>query len=439
MAHQVQYGMVGLAPDTDGSLAAVWHEPGAFKWSRLDSTRTGQIDSPINSRFTMADIDGDGAQDLLVFSATVDIVWSFLEEAPSIDRLFEAVISDEGECGWLEITVGDFDGDGRQDLLAPSGYSCALLGGPELAVQSDHRLFETVIVSDDTERVGATFDAISITRSDDDALDAYFCNDFGPEVRPNQWAINRGDGRLEIDRSLGACPTTYCMSVSAGDLNSDGEIDLLVAGSAQQFAYIDTEVGFVDYWASFDIPMQTEQSEMPWGSAIIDLDNNGLSDILLTASNFSFIGTTGAPLRAWMQDEPSGFVERGEALGLPQHGATRGLVARDINADGIVDLLVGDYSRSPWLLLSNGCTTNNWLEIEAPAGTVVRVESGDQAWSGLVSNHQGFGGFGPVSVHIGLGTITEVDRVTAHVPWVGEVQLVDAFTVPRRIRWVPLD
>jgi len=145
----------------------------------------------------------------------------------------------------------------------------------------------------------------------------------------------------------------------------------------------------------------------------------------------------GSPVRAWMQTTLGTFSEQGLDLGLPQNAATRGLVARDINADGILDLLVGDYSRSPWLLLSTGCTTENYLKVSAPAGSVIRVEAGGTVFSALVSNHQGFGGFGPVSAHIGLGSLSTVDRVSAHIPWVGTVLLEASFTVPRHIAWAP--
>lgn len=436
----VQYGVVGWAQDTDGGWAAVWHEPGAFHWSRQDGTRTGSIDSPVNSRFTMADVDGDGAQDLVVFSGTVEIVWSFLEDDPVVDVLFEAVAVDDRECGWLEIAVGDFDGDGRQDLLAPPGYSCAILGKPELSVQTGDRQFETVITSGLIEPVGAAFHVIPIDLNGDTMLDAYFCNDFGPDIQPNQWVVNQGDGTFLLDDARGSDPTTLCMGTSFGDLNSDGSLDLMVVGNGQQFGLVRSGEDYIDYWTSWGLPMLTEVEEMPWGSAVTDLDNDGLTDLLLTASGFSYQETeTGEPVRAWMQTSPGVFEEQGEALGLPRHATSRGLVARDINADGVLDLLVGDYRRSPWVLMSSGCTTENWIEIEAPAGTVVRVESGDQAWSALVSNHQGFGGFGPVSAHIGLGDVSQVDRVTAEIPWVGTVHLLESLTVPRRIHWAPED
>ena len=86
-------------------------------------------------------------------------------------------------------------------------------------------------------------------------------------------------------------------------------------------------------------------------------------------------------------------------------------------------------------MLSTGCTAENWLAVEAPLGTVIRVDVGGEQRTGLVTHHQGYSGFGPVEHHMGLGAFTEVQRVVATVPGVGEVSLNETITLPRRIRW----
>jgi hypothetical protein len=432
---EVHYGPMGVAQDSTGAWAGIWHTPSGYQWSLLDGSRQGTISSTMNPRLIVVDLDQDGEMDVILFSGSIEVVWSFLEEDSSTDTLFAPMEGDE--CGWLEIVVGDFDGDTTLDIMAPTGFGCAPPVMPDLATQVVPRVFDRIVYSTDAE-TGSTLDSVSIDLNGDGALDVYLCNDFGPEVEPNQWAINQGDGSFLIEDALGSGVTTYCMSTSFGDLNQDGTLDMMVVGIGQQFGFVRMGESYVDHWASWGLPVLLTSDDMPWGSAVTDLDNDGRTDILLTASGFSYVNDVdGEPDDAHLQLAEGEFSDQSESLGFPQTGNTRGLITRDVNRDGVLDVLIADYRRSPWVFMSEGCTANNWIEIEAPIGTVVRVEAGEHSWSGLVSNHQGFSGFGPASVHVGLGDIEQVDRVIATVPWVGEVSINEPFTVPRVVQWSP--
>ena len=40
--------------------------------------------------------------------------------------------------------------------------------------------------------------------------------------------------------------------------------------------------------------------------------------------------------------------------------------------------------------MSQGCTQNNWIEIAAPHGSIVRVQTGGKEWTMLASEDPGF-------------------------------------------------
>ena len=434
-AHWVRYGPAAWVQNSADQWAAVWHQPDGIHWAMVDGSDAGVIEVEFGSRFIPLDVDEDGTLDLLYFGGNVGVVWSFLE--PDVEEtLFFSTT--EGEiCGWVEIMIGDFSGDGLPDLLAPTGFECSVPVFPQLAVQSEGRRFDTIIDSP-VYTVGATVDSETMDLDGDGDLDVYLCNDFGPINGPNQWLLNDGSGGFTLGETRGSGPTTYCMSVSAADFNQDGELDFLIDGIGSQFALINHPDGFIDYWEAWGLPTLLTSEDMPWGGAATDIDNDGRTDIVMSSSTFShFTDTDGEPAYLYLQTAPGVFEDSGAAFGFPQGANTRAVAARDVNGDGVLDILMADYRRSPWMYLSEGCTKENWLAIEAPLGTEVRVYTGDEVRAGLVTHHQGFSGFGPTQHHMGLGAHTMVDRVTARVPGVGEVELNSPFTLPRRIRWAP--
>ena len=51
--------------------------------------------------------------------------------------------------------------------------------------------------------------------------------------------------------------------------------------------------------------------------------------------------------------------------------------------------LTSSAGRLAYVFMSDGCTKENWIEIQAPEGSIVQVVSGTQAWTHLVTAHPG--------------------------------------------------
>ena len=103
----------------------------------------------------------------------------------------------------------------------------------------------------------------------------------------------------------------------------------------------------------------------------------------------------------------------------------------------MLDLLAADFERDPWVLLSDGCTAQNWLEVTAPSGTIVTAVAGSQQFVAVASRHQGFGSSQPPVAHLGLGSVEQIDFIHLQVPWIGEAWLVEPVRTRRRISWEP--
>ena len=172
---------------------------------------------------------------------------------------------------------------------------------------------------------------------------------------------------------------------------------------------------------------------MPWGSLFLDHDNDGLLDLMVSTSDFAYGGSRLFPIWMLKQSEPGTFIDVGAELGFPQEAGGRGVIAHDINTDGVLDFLIADAFGDPWMFMSQGCTQHNWIEIEAPHGSIVRVQAGGKEWTMLASEDPGFAVYQPSSVHIGLGDITHVDRIDVSIPYVGEAQLIGPLSARRRL------
>jgi hypothetical protein len=443
--HSSSYGDIegSLQHVAMGSIALIEREddwwfvssdPDGTRWWSLDGSVAGihAVDDRA-SRMALHDLDGDGIEDLLRYANFIEIGWSFGTDDETWERIWES----ETGCAFLEIGLADLDGNGLEDLILPNGMECVDFTNMAPAIlfnQGGRGFSEWQEVWGDPLGWGATFDVAPIDIDGDNDLDLYFCNDHGPEVAPNMLLENDGTGTLRVVDARGSGVTSYCMTSSFGDLNGDAVLDLYVAGTGQHFALVDTGDSFVNMSASWGFPT-FEELEMPWGSAVKDFDNDGLADIAITTSDFSNLREYERyPIWMLRQGE-AGWSEVGEDWGLPQETGSRGLIAHDLNEDGVLDLLAADFERDPWVLLSDGCTANNWIEVAAPTGTIVTAVAGDQRWIAIANRHHGFGSSQPSVAHIGLGETQTIDHIHLQVPGLGEVWLVDQSSARRRFSW----
>lgn len=435
---RVEYAPV-VAWERDGRWVFGWLSGEGPTYRSLDGAIVGAIRDSAAGRFLVRDLDGDGSLDLLRWGGRIEVTWSF-QEAPDVQALAnnEEKISQGLECGWISVEAGDLDGDGLLDLFVPAGDGCGDDPQPLIYRQGPGRQFEVQSIALGDEIMGATFDAYILDLDGDGDTDIYACNDFGWEIRPNQVLTNDGSGALAPGDARGADVATNCMSTSFGDLDGDGLLDLYVGGTNYQYVLLDSAIGYIDYRASWGVPVLSEP-EMPWGTAVLDYDNDGRFDLLVSSSEHSYVQDNEAfAIHLYRQEGPGSWAAVDAEAGLPQQTSARGLLARDFNGDGVLDILAADMERSPWLLLSEGCTAASWLELRAPEGSIARVMAGGVLRTGLVTGHPGFGGYGPPSVHFGLGDADEVDWVTIEVPRVGTVALKGPIAARRRIEWSPV-
>jgi FG-GAP-like repeat/FG-GAP repeat/Planctomycete extracellular len=285
---------------------------------------------------TTGDMDGDGNTDLVTanFSSTIQFANNSITLLPGKpDGTFGPARVYHGGPGPLGVAVGDFNGDGKQDVVtADAGESAGtvsmLIGRGDGTLKAAEALAVTVRNSASTDGiVTADFTSDGIA---DLAVVTWNVNYNGMTLFPG-----RGDGQFLPGIQS---PAVSATSVADGDFNKDGKLDLAVTGSSGVSILLGNGNG------TFGAPTTFAAGSLPSWVAVADF--NGDDKLDLAVANGS--GSDGVSVL--LGNGAGGF---GSATSVPAGGASAHLVAADLNGDGKADLAVvnsGDLS----FVLGNG-------------------------------------------------------------------------------------
>ena len=280
------------------------------------------------------DLDGDGNIDVL---------------APGFDgRLYLLLGDGQGNLGPAtqvrdlgdeRIAVADLDGDGDLDVVSAFGLAPGTIG---------------VMINDGSggfSELSFTFDS-SLSRSENVAI-----GNFDGDAYPDVAVAPLSEASVSIHLSNGspmgdfanpiAVPTIVNVSrVLAGDLDGDGLDDLAAIGGSNS---TDIFTATADGGGGFTpLEVLTLSWEAPWMAELGDLDGSGTDDIVMVPSYTTVYlttrpdGTTQSP------------IELGDLYWGTQGGT--GLSVIDLNRDGLRDILLssGSWGRQVYAVYSLG-------------------------------------------------------------------------------------
>ncbi|USQ94891.1 FG-GAP-like repeat-containing protein [Caulobacter sp. RL271] len=250
-----------------------------------------------------------------------------------------------------EIAVGDFNGDGKVDVvisyflypLEDRAVPIRVLTGDGSGTFTD----STVALFGAQPPV--TVHGRQIVLADfnkDGRADAFFA-DHGYDAAPFPGARNAlflSSGATGVIDATTRLPTLadYSHSAAAGDIDGDGDIDLYVGnynGGTEEASYFllnDGAANFTLSRAGLPADIVAGQYNSP-ASLLFDADGDGDLDLLLTPNETQ---TQGARL---LKNDGKGAFTALSAFTMPKHGATETVIdakAADLNGDGKLDLVL---------------------------------------------------------------------------------------------------
>jgi hypothetical protein len=408
----------------------------------------------------VGDIDNDGRPDLYLtkfnapnqlFRNNGDGTFTDISKASGTDSAswsVSAAFVDVDRDGWLDLYVGNYlryTLEGNTRCMSPSGAPdyCT----PDSYQPLPDRLYRNqrngtfADVSAQSQVSSAFGPALGVSTADFNAdgwMDVYVAND-GQE---NQLWINRRDGTFDNRALLAgvALPLTgkaeASMGVDAGDVDDDGDDDLVVTVLTGEGSNV-----FVNDGAGVFEDDSTRTGVGPasaaftgFGAAWFDYDNDGRLDLLAVNGAVQVIEAlrqAGDPFP--VHQRRTLFHNTGNArfedvssragAAFTQSEVGRGAAFGDIDNDGDVDVLVGNNNGPVRLLVNEAASGSHWLGLRLlgaggrdQLGARVRVTTAGTVRHRRARADGSYGSANDPRVHVGLGALAAASEVVVQWP-----------------------
>jgi hypothetical protein len=323
----------------------------------------------------------------------------------------------------MDVGVADLDDDGDLDVVVPQEFRLNKL----LLNQGDGRF------ADASDRIPA-LSAEEMTggppqlqfpgagHDSEDVSIADFDGDGVPDViivaeddvkfgRTQVHEYLRGLGGVRFERVRPGLPDMEADAIADGDVDDDGDLDLLIAGAGQDRLLIgDGQGGFTDETAT----RAPAEDRVTQDAEFVDVDDDGDLDVAL--------GQEGGHA-LWLNDGHGRFTDASDRLPDPGNVEARKVTPADVDGDGDLDLYfshVGWQGRAPQdhLLINDGAgrfTNETARRIPAETGTTLTARFADLDGDADLDLVRGEHGPLTVWTNDGAGVFTDVsDAVLPH-------------------------
>lgn len=416
-----------------------------------DVTRAAGIDGLWSTKTVgvlAADLNQDGMTDLLVTTGPGLANVLLLNDGNGRFRDRTAAAG-MGQIAWsVSATAGDLDGDGDLDVYVGNYVDFSAepfdqhITGPQGNFLYENLGNGRFRLLPDPAPAGCTLAALITDYDNDGDADILVGNDFGDFYTANQALRNDRGSFQDVGPAVGFQEAINCMGIAGGDYNGDGLLDYYITNLGVNYYYEGLPDGTLANKTGSRHAVDGFGTS--WGTAQIDLNNDGLLDIVtakgsLNANighdpNLLFLGETGRTT----------FSQN--AIELPDGGfnKARGLVYGDLNGDGLLDVVtVGvraadDGLARTQILLNTTDAAGHFLNVQLDdqvsiVGSRVAAFVDDQQWTVEVVRGGSYVSTSVTDVHFGLGTADHLDSLVVTWPD-GERQLLPGpIAVDRKI------
>jgi FG-GAP-like repeat/IPT/TIG domain/FG-GAP repeat len=373
---------------------------------KVDFT-TGTIPTSIN----IGDLDGDGKPDLAVANYVSNTV-SVYRNTSSVGSINTSSFSSKVDfvTGSIpfSVSIGDLDGDGKPEMVVANN------GSNTVSVFRNTFSVGSITTSSFASKVdfttGTSPQAVSIGDLDRDGRPDLAVANAGSNTvsifrnTSSVGSINTGSFAFGVDIATGSIP----YSVSIGDLDGDGKPDLAVANDGSNTVSIFRNTSFIGVinTGSFASKVDFATGTEPQSVSIGDLDGDGKLD-LATANNIS---NTVSVLR---NTSSSGSITTGSFAGKVDFATglnPNSVSISDLDGDGKSDLATANYSVNSISVFQN--TSSVGSITTGSFANKVDFTTGSGPYSVKIGDLDGDGKPDLVSVSLNANTLSILRQIT---------------------------
>ena len=258
--------------------------------------------------------------------------------------------------------AADFDGDSDDDVLIVGGWEPADSTETDAVAQRGVILLNngdfTFTVARGDRPSGVHPREALLADFNGDGMKDLFIADHGHDAPPfpgwsNQLLLWSSEGYIDASDRLGDDTTGFSHNAAVGDVDGDGDIDILVANNGGEFIpgpYFllnDGAANFTPNTSRLPNALETDpdNDRAPWAVEIADLDADGHQDLIVGAkgetADESFIYWGGVD-GEYRDDRATALVTPGFFVAFGD-GQVISTATHDFNDDGLGDVLLGGY------------------------------------------------------------------------------------------------
>ncbi|MFH0909226.1 MAG: FG-GAP-like repeat-containing protein [bacterium] len=324
-----QCGAIDLGDvDNDGDLDAfVARTAGNYIWLNdgngvFTNTRSGVGSEALAAEF--GDVDGDGDLDLVKGGSGGSIlVYTNDGAGLFLDTGREVTVPNVED-----LTLGDLDGDGDLDMVVSGASETRIYRNNGLG-----RFFYT------GQSFGEGWGLDLGDVNGDGFLDLLMCGESWVDADNSRIYTNDGYG---VFSWTGQALNTNCYSAALGDLDADGDLDIVFGGNsvARDEVWTNSGTGMFFKKGNFPGDLAAQTRDL----ALADLDADGDLDVVMAKYH--------APHAVYLNDGSGGFTLVQET-GHDEDNWWVGVALGDVDGDGAVDAILSGFSNNLVRLLIN--------------------------------------------------------------------------------------
>jgi hypothetical protein len=381
-----------------------------------------------NKQIIWVDYDNDGDRDLFITSDSqgnrlFQNIGNLVFEDVTISSGLTVDNMDSNGASWADV-----NNDGCLDLYI-SNHSGLTSGTPNLFYLNNcdgsfSELTEAYGLQND---LAPTFCAGFLDINNDGWLDLYVAND---RFSPNFMYQNNGDGTFtDISSISGTGVVMDAMSVTVGDINNDGYWDIYVTNTPEDISTpFSGNALFLNNadstFSNISMNAGTMFGGFAWGSVFLDIENDGDEDLYVSSSyDGSF---NGYPSNALYENIENLEFMNSAAIGFEEDtNVSYGNAIGDFNNDGLTDIIVLNNNGEPPSLWENkNFSPGNYIKINLEGtvsnrdavGAKIEIQTQGQKQFRTIICGEGYMSQNSFIKQFGIGSAEQVDYIKVYWP-----------------------